>query len=107
MSLKDLMKNFWNDPYKARTSMEAYHPIKIFEHIIAAIKLLQFLHSKGIYYGDMKPDNLLIFRNQNVKANDFGISFKIEKGKKYTLKGYTPGYGLSSLTEEYTYDQLI
>ncbi len=43
------------------------------------MKALNFLHYKNIYYGDMKPENLLVFRNQLVKLDDFGVSLKLKK----------------------------
>ena len=39
---------------------------------------INYLHSRNIYYGDIKPENLLIFRNQEVKIGDFGISIKMQ-----------------------------
>ena len=39
---------------------------------------INYLHTRNIYYGDMKPANLLIFRNQEVKIGDLGISIKMQ-----------------------------
>ena len=39
---------------------------------------LAYLHKRNIYYGDMKGPNLLIFRNQEVKIGDLGISIKMK-----------------------------
>eukprot|EP00347_Sterkiella_histriomuscorum_P020593 403337218 len=67
-----------------------------------SMKAIDYLHSKNIYYGDMKPENLLIFRNQQVKIGDFGISIKLYKNHKnsknypnfYKIRGYTRQYSL-------------
>ena len=43
----------------------------------------------------MKEDNLLIFRDYQIKIGDFGISIKMNEGNtenEYYLKGYTAGY---------------
>lgn len=60
------------------------------------MEVLNYLHSKGVYYGDMKPENVLIFRNYKVKVGDFGISFKMEERSNY-LKGITPDYALDKI----------
>ena len=40
------------------------------------MQALQYSHSKNLYFGDMKPENLLIFRDLSVKLGDFGVSIK-------------------------------
>ena len=49
------------------------------------MEALNYVHSKKIYYGDMKPKNLLVFRDLTVKLGDFGISIKLpyEAGDDY------------------------
>ena len=37
---------------------------------------MAYLHSQNIYYGDMKPENVLIFKDYKVKIGDFGVSMK-------------------------------
>ena len=67
------------------------------------MKIVNYLHSRNVYYGDMKLENLLIFRNQLVKIDDLGISIKLnnshksEKGFMYLYRpvGYSKGYALS------------
>ena len=49
---------------------------------------MKFFHNFGIYYGDMKPQNLLIFKNYDVKIGDFGISI-MTNVKKEKVKGFT------------------
>ena len=44
------------------------------------MKALDYLHSKNVYYGDMKPENVLIFKNYQVKLGDFGVSIKLQEG---------------------------
>lgn len=57
-----------------------------------------YLHSKHLYYGDMKAANLLIFRDQRVKLGDLGISVRLDDkdvigtDRKYYPKGMSEGY---------------
>ena len=50
----------------------------------------------SVYYGDMKPANVLVFRDYSVKLGDFGISIKLSEdpnyAKKYRIKGITKYY---------------
>lgn len=41
---------------------------------------IDYLHSKNVYYGDMKPQNVLVFMDMSVKLGDFGISIKFREG---------------------------
>lgn len=38
------------------------------------ILAVEYLHSKGILYRDMKPENILIARDGYIKLTDFGLS---------------------------------
>ncbi|KAG9129215.1 hypothetical protein Leryth_006477 [Lithospermum erythrorhizon] len=42
------------------------------------VTALQFLHSKGIIYCDLKPSNLLLDENGLIKLCDFGLSRKLD-----------------------------
>ena len=57
-----------------------------------------------MYYGDMKPANLLIFRDMRVKISDFGITIQMPENASdddlVPLKGYTPGFVLPEIEEQ-------
>ena len=67
---------------------------KWYYYVLLCAKTLNYVHSRGVIYGDMKPHNILMFRDRSFKIGDFGISTVIEKGRNtgYTLKGLSLAY---------------
>ncbi|XP_050295030.1 cGMP-dependent protein kinase 1-like [Anthonomus grandis grandis] len=56
------------------------------------LEALEHLHSKGVVYRDLKPENLLVDKNGYLKLTDFGFAKKIPaRGKTFTFAG-TPEY---------------
>ena len=53
---------------------------------------LEELHSKNILYGDLKPENVLLFEDGYAKLTDFGISKKLNPNSKTHLKSGSPLY---------------
>ena len=49
----------------------------IFKQLIETVK---YIHSKGIVHRDIKPDNILLNLNNEIKLCDFGVSKEIKKG---------------------------
>lgn len=45
---------------------------------------MRFIHNLGILHRDLKPENIFLDDNYFVRIGDFGISKKVEKGKKNT-----------------------
>lgn len=53
---------------------------------------LEYIHSAGYVYRDMKPENLLLRSDGSITIGDFGFAKKLEKGQRaYTICG-TPDY---------------
>lgn len=56
------------------------------------LESFEYLHSRGIVYRDLKPENLLIAPNGYVKLTDFGFAKSVTvRVKTYTFAG-TPEY---------------
>ena len=80
----DYMSNGSIDDYyekvkKEKKDFEQSFILKIFEQILAG---LRYLHGLDIIHRDIKPDNLLLDDNFNIKISDFGYS-ALMKGNEY------------------------
>lgn len=65
---------------------------KIISLIIQLCDLIQYLHSNNILYLDLKPSNIIIDKNENLKLIDFGTAIYKDEvhNRKYSIgtKGY-------------------
>ncbi|CDW85616.1 serine threonine protein kinase [Stylonychia lemnae] len=106
----DLHKLFriWRSSEESFNKREFYSTEKLAFYCFQAMKLVNYLHSRNIYHGDIKPSNFLIFRNQLCKMGDFGISMKIKHSfieKKdqpnyYKAKGLSEKYALQYIIDD-------
>ncbi|PWA36191.1 Calcium/calmodulin-dependent/calcium-dependent protein kinase [Artemisia annua] len=55
---------------------------KYFQQLITPV---DFCHSRGVYHRDMKPQNLQLDENDNLKVSDFGLSALAESDHQYGL----------------------
>eukprot|EP00347_Sterkiella_histriomuscorum_P010727 403375153 len=95
-SLKDLLK-IWNNQELSDKLYEYYSPEKLAYYFYQAIQIMAYLHQRDIYYGDMKPHNLLVFKDQLIKIGDLGTTIKLdhniqEDQKAYIIKGLSLAY---------------
>lgn len=80
-----------------------YNYKKLFYHICLGVK---YLHDRKIVHGDIKPSNILIFKNHNdfeAKLCDFSLS-GLCLDRIYNRKAYTPVYCPPEVSETESYD---
>lgn len=92
----------WKNPNLSEQKVDFYSDAKLTYFCLKAIESLCYLQSLNVYFGDMKPENELVFRNYKVKLGDFGVSMKLNPSESsYYLKGLTKEYSLKSMNSRF------
>ena len=97
--VKDFQKNNPNE------HIPQQFVINIFKQILSG---LNYLHSKNILHRDIKPDNILIDKNNNIKITDFGISAVFQENLGILTTNFTrvgrPDYVCPEIINGQRYD---
>ncbi|KAK0135953.1 Rhodopsin kinase [Merluccius polli] len=77
-------------------------------YLAQIIQGLEHLHHKRIIYRDLKPENVLLDNEGNVRISDLGLAVELKEGKTKT-KGYagTPGYMSPEMLKGEKYDTSV
>ncbi|XP_057709381.1 rhodopsin kinase GRK1-like [Corythoichthys intestinalis] len=77
-------------------------------YIAQIIQGMEHLHQKRIIYRDLKPENVLLDNDGNVRISDLGLAVELKEGKTMT-KGYagTPGYMAPEMLKGEKYDTSV
>lgn len=90
-----------NDTTWIHKNQDFYTPEKLSFYFFQTFLATSYLHKRNIYYGDMKGANLLIFRNQEIKIGDLGISIKMkaDNTSTYVPKGISEGFCMGKIKD--------
>ena len=74
------------DTLKSYTSPEHLLPTKqVIEIIFKCAKALDYAHRKGVVHRDIKPTNILVTRDKDIKIGDFSIAHIISADTTHTM----------------------
>ena len=96
----DLKKivSVWKDKKKSKELLERFTDEKLVYFQLKAMETIDYMHKRNAYFGDMKSENLLVFRDLKVKLGDLGVSIKIKDGQEEIyLRGLTQEYSLKEI----------
>ena len=75
--------------------------------IVQSIEIIKYLHSKNIVYRDIKPENLLLDNDYNIKLCDYGWATYFTPGKFLTVYCGTPEYVSPEVIKKYPYNEKV
>ena len=75
--------------------------------IIQTIEIIKYLHSLNIIYRDIKPENILLDKDYNVKLCDYGWATYFTPGKFLTVYCGTPEYVSPEMLKKYPYNEKV
>lgn len=58
-------------------ALSKYHPLDVYKYALQLADAIHYLHERQIVHADIKPENILLDENQDLKLADFGLAFKV------------------------------
>jgi len=87
-----------------RINSKNYTPEQALKWTEQILDALNCIHSLNIVHFDIKPQNILVDKNDDIKIIDFGMSMHKNEYSKVKSIGGTPGYILAQSLIDKTYD---
>lgn len=76
----------------AKHAPELLPPDECIAFLVQVCEALQYAHIHGVIHQDIKPDNIMLLENGEVKVLDFGIAH-LEAERQMSLPGFSPIVG--------------
>ncbi|KAM9032999.1 rhodopsin kinase GRK1 [Sarcophilus harrisii] len=91
--------------YNVNEENPGFEEARAIFYIAQIICGMEHLHQKRIVYRDLKPENVLLDNDGNVRISDLGLAVELKEGETKT-KGYagTPGFMAPELLQSEEYD---
>ncbi|XP_074155696.1 rhodopsin kinase GRK1 [Sminthopsis crassicaudata] len=91
--------------YNVNEENPGFEEARAIFYIAQIICGMEHLHQKRIVYRDLKPENVLLDDDGNVRISDLGLAVELKEGETKT-KGYagTPGFMAPELLQSEEYD---
>ena len=93
------MCEMWKTKALRDYQYDYYSDEKLEYMFLKTLQAMNYIHKSNMYYGDMKPANILVFNDYKLKLGDFGTVMKMtdDPAKDYYVTGYTEKYSLPKI----------